>query len=206
MEVSQGRCMESYLSEEETKVPSKPVKRSFDVAFLMAPDDPKKKDDVRVAGEGSAFTKVSRLEEPTKGGFLYQSSPEYRKEEKKRIYPEVAGYAGIPYPTFPPTALLPALLPPALAALSPLTQNICAKCNISFRMTSDLVYHMRSHHKNESSGSDSARRRREQEKLRCPVCNESFRERHHLTRHMTAHQDKEGDTPDLDLPRSRRIK
>jgi hypothetical protein len=40
------------------------------------------------------------------------------------------------------------------------------------------------------------RRRREQEKLKCPVCNESFRERHHLTRHMTAHQDKEGDLVD----------
>jgi len=40
------------------------------------------------------------------------------------------------------------------------------------------------------------RRRREQDKLKCPVCNESFRERHHLTRHMTAHQDKEGDLVD----------
>lgn len=83
------------------------------------------------------------------------------------------------------------LLPPSFAAFSLPAQNVCAKCNLSFRMTSDLVYHMRSHHKNESSG-EAARRRRE-EKLRCPVCDESFRERHHLTRHMTAHQDKESD-------------
>ena len=83
------------------------------------------------------------------------------------------------------------LLPPSLAALTLPAQNVCAKCNLSFRMTSDLVYHMRSHHKNESVG--EASRRRREEKLRCPVCDESFRERHHLTRHMTAHQDKESD-------------
>jgi len=83
------------------------------------------------------------------------------------------------------------LLPPSFAALTLPAQNVCAKCNLSFRMTSDLVYHMRSHHKSEGSG-EAARRRRE-EKLRCPVCDESFRERHHLTRHMTAHQDKESD-------------
>ncbi|XP_076175881.1 uncharacterized protein LOC143151033 [Ptiloglossa arizonensis] len=83
------------------------------------------------------------------------------------------------------------LLPPSFAALTLPAQNVCAKCNLSFRMTSDLVYHMRSHHKNENIG-ESSRRRRE-EKLRCPVCDESFRERHHLTRHMTAHQDKESD-------------
>ncbi|KAL3214133.1 hypothetical protein MRX96_007260 [Rhipicephalus microplus] len=49
---------------------------------------------------------------------------------------------------------------------------------------SDLVYHMRSHHKREP---DPAKKRRE-DKLRCHICHESFRERHHLTRHMTSHQ------------------
>lgn len=88
-------------------------------------------------------------------------------------------------------AILSSLLPPSFAALSLPAQNVCAKCNISFRMTSDLVYHMRSHHKNDVAN-DLSKRRRE-EKLKCPVCAESFRERHHLTRHMTAHQDKEGD-------------
>lgn len=88
----------------------------------------------------------------------------------------------------PATAILTSLLPPSLAALSLPAQNVCAKCNISFRMTSDLVYHMRSHHKNDCG--DSTRKRRE-DKLKCPVCAESFRERHHLTRHMTAHQDKD---------------
>ena len=78
------------------------------------------------------------------------------------------------------------LLPPSLTALTLPAQNVCAKCNIGFRMTSDLVYHMRSHHKRDS---DPMKKKRE-EKLKCPVCHESFRERHHLTRHMTAHQDR----------------
>lgn len=88
----------------------------------------------------------------------------------------------------PAAAILSTLLPPSLAALSLPAQNICAKCNVSFRMTSDLVYHMRSHHKNDAV--DATKKRRE-EKLKCSVCAESFRERHHLTRHMTAHQDKD---------------
>jgi uncharacterized C2H2 Zn-finger protein len=97
---------------------------------------------------------------------------------------------GTPEMRNPAAAILTSLLPPSLAALSLPAQNVCAKCNISFRMTSDLVYHMRSHHKNDSM--DMHKRRRE-EKLKCPVCSESFRERHHLTRHMTAHQDKDED-------------
>ncbi|XP_075233961.1 uncharacterized protein LOC142331763 [Lycorma delicatula] len=105
-----------------------------------------------------------------------------------------AGSSVPPHPLLTAAAnVTAALLPPSLAALTLPAQNVCAKCNVSFRMTSDLVYHMRSHHKSESTTTDAARRRREQEKLKCPVCNESFRERHHLTRHMTAHQDKEGD-------------
>jgi hypothetical protein len=35
------------------------------------------------------------------------------------------------------------------------TQNWCAKCSINFKLTSDLVYHMRTNHKREgSSGQD----------------------------------------------------
>ncbi|XP_054263022.1 uncharacterized protein LOC128986600 isoform X2 [Macrosteles quadrilineatus] len=131
-------------------------------------------------------------------------------------------YGGLPVPypfppNFPPggppvpalltaaASVTAALLPPALAALTLPAQNVCAKCKISFRMTSDLVYHMRSHHKGEHVAVDAVRRRREQDKLRCPVCNETFRERHHLTRHMTAHQDKEGDDDEDDaLELSRR--
>ena len=64
-----------------------------------------------------------------------------------------------------------------------MAQNWCAKCNATFRMTSDLVYHMRSHHKREF---DPMKRKRE-EKLQCNVCQETFKERHHLTRHMTSH-------------------
>lgn len=70
--------------------------------------------------------------------------------------------------------------------------NTCAKCGITFRMTSDLVYHMRTHHNRlETKERDSIQsQRRESEPLKCVVCGEDFKERHHLTRHMTAHQDK----------------
>ncbi|KAF5910211.1 PR domain zinc finger protein 8-like [Clarias magur] len=84
-----------------------------------------------------------------------------------------------------PTASL-TVLPPTLSSLGVTVQNWCAKCNLSFRMTSDLVFHMRSHHKKEFAAEAQGRRRRE-EKLTCPICHEYFRERHHLSRHMTSH-------------------
>jgi len=68
----------------------------------------------------------------------------------------------------------PSLLPPSLTALTLPAQNVCAKCNIGFRMTSDLVYHMRSHHRKDEL--DPLKKKRD-EKLRCPVCHETFRER-----------------------------
>ncbi|XP_066535770.1 zinc finger protein 488 [Hoplias malabaricus] len=79
------------------------------------------------------------------------------------------------------------LLPATISSLQGVSaQNWCAKCNLSFRMTSDLVLHMRSHHKKEFAAESQARRRRE-DKLTCPICHEYFRERHHLSRHMTSH-------------------
>lgn len=84
-----------------------------------------------------------------------------------------------------PTSSL-TLLPPTLSSMGVTVQNWCAKCNLSFRMTSDLVFHMRSHHKKEFAAEAQGRRRRE-EKLTCPICHEYFRERHHLSRHMTSH-------------------
>ncbi|XP_065361211.1 uncharacterized protein LOC135954895 [Calliphora vicina] len=132
------------------------------------------------------------------------SPPEFFPVYPGFPFPHGAGnvphpFAGISHPELPrivqnpaAAAILSTLIPPTLASTFTLTaQNVCAKCNISFRMTSDLVYHMRSHHKSEVA-TDPNRRKRE-EKLKCPVCQESFRERHHLTRHMTAHQDKESD-------------
>ncbi|XP_052268499.1 histone-lysine N-methyltransferase PRDM9-like [Dreissena polymorpha] len=80
------------------------------------------------------------------------------------------------------TTTTPAMLQRPIQQLN-LAQNWCAKCNATFRMTSDLVYHMRSHHKREF---DPIKRKRE-EKLQCDVCKETFKERHHLTRHMTSH-------------------
>lgn len=83
------------------------------------------------------------------------------------------------------------ILPPTFTSFGVSVQNWCAKCNLSFRMTSDLVFHMRSHHKKEFA--ESQVRRRREEKLTCPICHEFFRERHHLSRHMTSHNwDKNG--------------
>jgi len=80
---------------------------------------------------------------------------------------------------------------PALSASFPslqLAQNWCAKCNTSFRMTSDLVYHMRTQHKGDLDLDPAGQgRRKDANKLRCDVCGETFKERHHLTRHMTSH-------------------
>ncbi|MGH0116707.1 UNVERIFIED_CONTAM: hypothetical protein FKN15_021255 [Acipenser sinensis] len=78
------------------------------------------------------------------------------------------------------------LLPSSFTSFGVAAQNWCAKCNLSFRMTSDLVFHMRSHHKKEFAAEAQIKRRRE-EKLTCPICHEFFRERHHLSRHMTSH-------------------
>ncbi|CAB1312405.1 unnamed protein product [Coregonus sp. 'balchen'] len=77
------------------------------------------------------------------------------------------------------------ILPPTFSSFGVSVQNWCAKCNLSFRMTSDLVFHMRSHHKKEFAAESQVRRR--EEKLTCPICHEFFRERHHLSRHMTSH-------------------
>ncbi|KAM8924868.1 zinc finger protein 488 [Pelodytes ibericus] len=78
------------------------------------------------------------------------------------------------------------LLPPTYTPLGVTAQNWCAKCKLSFSMTSDLVLHMRSRHKRET-GVETQRRRRRELQLSCPVCYASFRERHHLSRHMTSH-------------------
>ncbi|CAG0917108.1 unnamed protein product [Notodromas monacha] len=83
---------------------------------------------------------------------------------------------------------LPASIPFSLTLPA---QNTCASCSLTFRMTSDLVYHMRTHHKRPQEP-DKFRRG---EKLKCPICKERFRERHHLTRHMTAHEDKNEEAP-----------
>ncbi|XP_015521142.1 uncharacterized protein [Neodiprion pinetum] len=133
----------------------------------------------------------NQIPSPKVAGFRAELSPVYPNLPYNPIsvFPPMA--EALARPRFLATAGVTGLLPPSFAALTLPAQNVCAKCNLSFRMTSDLVYHMRSHHKSENAG-EAARRRRE-EKLRCPVCDESFRERHHLTRHMTAHQDKESD-------------
>lgn len=90
-------------------------------------------------------------------------------------------------PTPPLQAAAPlTILPPSFASFGVSVQNWCAKCNLSFRMTSDLVFHMRSHHKKEFAAESQVKKRRE-EKLTCPICHEYFRERHHLSRHMTSH-------------------
>ncbi|KAM4702909.1 zinc finger protein 488 [Rhinophrynus dorsalis] len=80
----------------------------------------------------------------------------------------------------------PQLLPPTLTPLEATAQNWCAKCRLSFHMTSDLVLHMRSRHKKEAGGETQRKRRRELQ-LSCPICLAYFKERHHLSRHMRSH-------------------
>uniref|UniRef100_A0A673N3Z3 Si:dkeyp-41f9.4 n=1 Tax=Sinocyclocheilus rhinocerous TaxID=307959 RepID=A0A673N3Z3_9TELE len=55
--------------------------------------------------------------------------------------------------------------------------NWCAKCNLSFQMTSDLVQHMRSHHKRALS--DERQSRVRDERLKCPIC------KYVITSHVT---------------------
>ncbi|XP_050431833.1 uncharacterized protein LOC126840252 [Adelges cooleyi] len=240
--------------------PQRPQKRSFDVAFLMAPDDLSKRRQrpvhvasaVNYSPARSAFTKVVSPDPGALSPTSSSSSPPivtpppielgYHQDslspppslppplpQPHFMTPFPMGFRTPPFMMLPPrpqpkdnggypaqpsplqfgaAAALPAMLLPASIAAAALTlpsQNVCAKCNVSFRMTSDLVYHMRSHHKGDGAGNGGgsaaggaadAKKRRDMDKLRCPVCDESFRERHHLTRHMTAHQDKEGDRLD----------
>ncbi|TRY69646.1 hypothetical protein DNTS_028415 [Danionella cerebrum] len=77
------------------------------------------------------------------------------------------------------------VLPRSASSIGLPMQNWCAKCNISFHLTSDLVQHMRSHHKRAQC--DERLFRNRDERLKCPVCKEAFRERHHLSRHLTSH-------------------
>lgn len=144
---------------------------SLETQFIM-------KSPTAAGGGGGDFGKIRPMYRPELA-YNYQQFPAHQEVLKIGQPTDIRN---------PAAAILTSLLPPSLAALSLPAQNVCAKCNITFRMTSDLVYHMRSHHKNETT--DMNKRRRE-EKLKCPVCAESFRERHHLTRHMTAHQDKD---------------
>ena len=71
-------------------------------------------------------------------------------------------------------------------------QNWCAKCNTHFRLTSDLVYHMRTYHKKEEQISNVhqmlnqgtvnpnklQRENRELKYLKCEICHETFKEKH----------------------------
>ncbi|XP_015263434.1 PREDICTED: zinc finger protein 488, partial [Gekko japonicus] len=103
------------------------------------------------------------------------------------LWPRLAGGQILTTPTSGSRSASFAVLPPTFTSFGVAAQNWCAKCNLSFRMTSDLVFHMRSHHKKEGTSPESQSKRRREEKLTCPVCQEYFRERHHLSRHMTSH-------------------
>lgn len=79
--------------------------------------------------------------------------------------------------------------------------NWCAKCSIQFRLTSELVHHIRVHHATRRNyhhhhhqiSTDTTPRKTftnspSSMNLTCHICYETFRERHHLTRHMTSHR------------------
>ncbi|CAF0836564.1 unnamed protein product, partial [Didymodactylos carnosus] len=80
-------------------------------------------------------------------------------------------------------------LPYYLSTISPMNMvtNWCAKCSVQFRMTSDLVNHIRMQHGRHKQENTTEGTNRKQGKLICQICFETFRERHHLTRHMTSH-------------------
>ncbi|KAF6112434.1 zinc finger protein 488 [Phyllostomus discolor] len=62
--------------------------------------------------------------------------------------------AQIPTPLSSSSPASWALLPPMFPSQGLSTQNWCAKCNLSFHMTLDLFFHMRTHHKKEHAGPD----------------------------------------------------
>lgn len=83
--------------------------------------------------------------------------------------------------------------------------NWCAKCSMQFRLTSELVHHIRVHHATRRHPHPHSHRLQvpldttttlarktvaptTTTSLTCPICTETFRERHHLTRHMTSHR------------------
>ncbi len=81
--------------------------------------------------------------------------------------------------------------------------NWCAKCSKQFRLTSELVHHIRVHHatrrnyhhrhhhhqtSTESTIRKAVTNSTSSMSLTCHICCETFRERHHLTRHMTSHR------------------
>jgi hypothetical protein len=76
--------------------------------------------------------------------------------------------------------------------------NWCAKCSIQFRLTSELVHHIRVHHATKRNyhhiSTESTTKKTltnsstSSMTLTCHICYETFRERHHLTRHMTSHR------------------
>jgi hypothetical protein len=92
--------------------------------------------------------------------FALQNSPQLSNlgqfsSLKKLI--DASSFTNTENPKLPifPALLGPSLMHPALIAhpppvgitgLGPSASNTCAKCGITFRMTSDLVYHMRTHH------------------------------------------------------------
>lgn len=88
-------------------------------------------------------------------------------------------------------------------------QNWCAKCNTHFRLTTDLVFHMRSFHRNNkkddslkpelvdlaankllnrNNNIDKNDSSFKSKYLKCEICHEIFKEKHHLSRHMTSHR------------------
>ena len=165
--------------------------------------------DFNLFASAAANKTIRQQQQADSGGAAYCPSFHSALDHRLSARPNSSSIAPPPPPPSAPTPRGPSIVPPQqqppsqtaapplqlpAAALAPSlasapSQNVCAKCNLSFRMTSDLVYHMRSQHRRDAN-TDPVRQKR-QEKLRCPVCGENFRERHHLTRHMTSHEDRE---------------
>ena len=77
--------------------------------------------------------------------------------------------------------------------------NWCAHCSMTFRLTSDLVQHMRNFHSTDSpnssndsrgsltAGGNNSKSKNCGKNFQCSSCGENFKERHHLTRHLSSH-------------------
>ena len=90
----------------------------------------------------NSTTQMSNLEQFSSLKKLIDASSFMKTENPKiPIFPTMLG------PSLMHPALIPHPSPPVgITGLGPSASNTCAKCGITFRMTSDLVYHMRTHH------------------------------------------------------------
>ena len=88
-----------------------------------------------------AFVQFSPLKKLLDASAFQNKNEHLSHNRNKHLFPNMLGGSNLIHP-----ALIAHPPPAAISALGPSASNTCAKCGITFRMTSDLVYHMRTHH------------------------------------------------------------